>query len=320
MRTLAAVQRWLFRLGPDEDLPIVLTQRRIFILPTRGGVLYASVLAVMLIGAINYNLSLGHALVFLLAGLGLVAMVETFHNLFGLRLHPGRPEAVFAGDLARFPLQIENARRQGRRALEFSFEHQPAVTVDVPAEGQAVVAVPCAAQRRGRLDPGRVTLASRYPLGLFRAWSYPQPVFSCVVYPRPMRTPLPPLSSARHADNRHGDGGQEDFAGLRPRQASDPTRHVAWKAVARRSDEQPLLVKQFAGGAAEELWLDWSLTPADRGLEDRLSILAGWIVAAEELQVRYGLSLPGRRLAPAQGPKHRADCLHVLALYRDNDP
>ena len=77
MRTLAAVQRWLFRLGPDEDLPIVLTQRRIFILPTRGGVLYASVLAVMLIGAINYNLSLGHALVFLLAGLGLVAMVET---------------------------------------------------------------------------------------------------------------------------------------------------------------------------------------------------------------------------------------------------
>jgi hypothetical protein len=35
----------------------------------------------MLIGAINYNLSLGHALVFLLAGLGLVAMVHTFRNL-----------------------------------------------------------------------------------------------------------------------------------------------------------------------------------------------------------------------------------------------
>ena len=60
MRPLAAVQRWLFRLGRDEQVPIVLTQRRIFIVPTRGGVVFAIVLAVMLIGAINYNLSLGH--------------------------------------------------------------------------------------------------------------------------------------------------------------------------------------------------------------------------------------------------------------------
>jgi uncharacterized protein (DUF58 family) len=132
----------------------------------------------MLIGAINYNLSLGHALIFLLAGLGLVAMVHTFHNLFGLRLTPGRCEAAFAGDLARFPLQLENPRRQLRRALEFSFADQPTVTVDLPpGKGRATIAVPFATQRRGRLDPGRVTLATRYPLGLFRAWSYPYPPF-----------------------------------------------------------------------------------------------------------------------------------------------
>ena len=65
---------------------------------------------------------------------------------------------------------------------------------------------------------------------------------------------------------------------------------------------------------------DWSLTPTDRGLEDRLSILAGWIVAAEERQARYGLSLPGRRLAPAQVQAHRANCLQLLALFRHNDP
>ncbi|MCZ7653204.1 MAG: hypothetical protein M5R42_01390 [Rhodocyclaceae bacterium] len=35
----------------------------------------------MLIRAINYNLSLGYALIFLLAGLGLVALLRTFRNL-----------------------------------------------------------------------------------------------------------------------------------------------------------------------------------------------------------------------------------------------
>ena len=315
MRPLAAARRWLFRLGRDERLPIVLGQRRIFIVPTGAGFLFAIALAVMLIGAINYNLSLGHALVFLLAGLGLVAMVHTFHNLFGLRLTPGRAEATFAGDLARFPLHLENARGSSRRALEFSFTGQPSLTVDAPARARVTVAVPYATERRGRLDPGRVTLVTRYPLGLFRAWSYPHPIWSCLVYPRPLRTPLPTASFGTPIDHRRGESGQEDFAGLRPRQASDPTRHIAWKAVARRSDEQELLVKQFAGGASDELWLDWSQTAVDLGTEYRLSVLAGWVLTADEQQLRYGLRLPAQRIAPAQGTAHRTRCLQALALH-----
>ena len=315
MQALASFRRWLFRLARDEQLPISLGQRRIFIVPTRAGTVFAVVLAVMLIGAINYNLSLGHALIFLLVGLGIVAMVHTFHNLFGLQMAPGRVQPVFAGDLARFPLHLENARRQSRRALEFSFAGQAANCVDLPAEGRVTVAIACTTTRRGRLDPGRVTLASRYPLGLFRAWSYPHPTWSCVVYPRPIFTPLPAPSPNAHADHLDGDNGQEDFAGLRPRQISDPTRHIAWKAVARRSEEQALLVKQFAGGAAEELWLNWSQTPADRDPEERLSILAGWILAADDQQARYGLALPGTHIAPAQGDAHRASCLQSLALH-----
>ncbi len=315
MRPGEALQRWLFRVTRDEQLPIVLGQRRIFIVPTRAGGLFAIVLAVMLIGAINYNLSLGHALIFLLAGLGLVAMVHTFHNLFGLRLAPGRAEPTFAGDLARFPLQLENPRRQPRRALEFSFREQPVVRVDLAADGRATIAVPYATDRRGRLDPGRVTLATRYPLGLFRAWSDPYPHWACVVCPKPLRTPLPTPSPGAAADHHHGDSGQEDFAGLRPRQLSDPTRHIAWKAVARRSDEQALLIKQFAGGASDELWLEWSLTATHRSVEERLSILAGWVLTADEQQLRYGLQLPGQRIAPAQGQAHRNHCLQALALY-----
>ena len=315
MAVAAKLRQWLFRFGRDEQLPIVLTQRRIFIIPTKTGLLFAVVLVLMLIGAINYNLSLGHALVFLLGGLGMVAMVHTFRNLVALRLMPGRADRVFAGETARFTVHLENDRQQARRALDLSFGNSEAVSTDIPANASSTVAIPCPTQTRGLLDPGRITLSTRYPLGLFYAWSYPHPLFSCVVYPKPIATPLPISSVAAHTGHHHGERGQEDFSGLRVYQPNDSPRHIAWKAVARDFEHRPLLIKQFAGGASEELWFDLDLAPADASLETRLSILAGWILAAEAAHVRYGLDLPGQTIAPDQGDTHSNKCLEALALY-----
>ena len=72
----------------------------------------------MLTGAINYNLALGHALVFLLAGLALTGMVHAFRNLHGLTITPGRCTSVFAGEVAYFPLHLANDRNTPRLALE----------------------------------------------------------------------------------------------------------------------------------------------------------------------------------------------------------
>ena len=318
MSIVHSLRRWLFRFGPDEQRPIVLTQRRIFIVPTRSGVLFAVVLALMLIGAVNYNLSLGHALIFLLAGLGLVAMVHTFRNLVALRLTPGRVEPVFAGEVAHFQMHLENTRKHDRRALELGFGGNESVRTDLPAGQRTTVAIPCPAPKRGRLDPGRMTLSTCYPLGLFHAWSYPHPRLSCLVYPQPIETPLPASAAVAHNGQRHGDNGQEDFTGLRLRQPNDSPRHIAWKAVARDIDHRPLLIKQFAGGAAEELCFDYaSMVAGDQ--ETRLSILAGWVLAAEHLQIPYGLRLPGHQLAPKLGRSQRDACLEILALYGEEE-
>jgi len=315
MRLRERLEQWLFRFGRDERLPVVLTQRRVFILPTRAGLLYGIVLCVMQVGAINYNLSLGHALVFLLAGLGFVAMVHTFRNLLGLRVMPGKADPVFAGEDAFFVIHVENTLRQPRRALELAIANNSEVSLDIPPDEHASVAIPFATTRRGRLDPGRITLASRYPLGLFRAWSYPHPPLSCLVFPKPLETPLPLPSPGLKPAGSRGLSGQEDFSGLRERQPNDSPRHIAWKAVAHDIEHRPLLVKQFDGGAAEELWLDWKMTPSASDTETRLSLLAGWIVAAEREHRRYGLNIPGRIVAPDAGPAHRNTCLEALALH-----
>ena len=61
---------WQARLPRSDTL--LLTQRNIYILPTRAGLMFAATLMVLLLASINYQLNLGYVLTFLLAGSGVV--------------------------------------------------------------------------------------------------------------------------------------------------------------------------------------------------------------------------------------------------------
>jgi len=305
---------WLYGFSPPERGTVELVHRRVYIVPTRLGWFFGGTLLVLLVGSINYALSLGFALTFLLAGLGLAGMVHTARNLARIAVTAGRAEPVFAGESAQFRLYLDGRAAFDRPAiLARHVASGSQLVVDIPPQStaEAVLAVP--APKRGRVALGRVMLETRFPLGLFRAWSYLEPEARCVVYPRPERSPLPPFSGEAAAGALHTQTpGSDDFAGLRGYHRSDSPRHIAWKAVARSED---LLTKQFAGEAAAELWLDARLLPAGLGLEQRLSRLAGWVLAAERAGAHYGLRLPGVEIAPSRGDAHQAACLQALALY-----
>jgi len=314
LRSNARFKNWFYGFEPPERGAIVLGHRRVYIVPSRLGLLFGGTLLILLIGSINYALSLGFALTFLLAGLGLAGMVQTARNLAQLQVRAGRSDPVFAGESAQFLLSVAHAGDFDRpEILLRQLASGAQRTVDVPpaAAADAVLAVP--AERRGWLPLGRVMLETRFPLGLFLAWSYVEPDSRCLVYPRPERSPLPPLApSAQAGGARAHAQGSDDFSGLRAYQFSDSPRHVAWKSVA-RSDE--MLTKQFAGEAVAELWLDLADLPASLGIEARLSRLAGRVLAAERAAAHYGLRLPGIEFPPGCGEAHRAACLEALALF-----
>lgn len=313
MQALTAFKRWLFRLYGPEPAPIVLTQRRVYVLPTRAGLAYGLSLLFMLVGTINYNLSLGYALIFLLAGLGLVTLLHTFRNLVLLELSPGRVEPVFAGETAYFGLQLLNRRSQARFGLGLNLEGGETVSCDLPAHATSTVSLPRPAARRGWLRAGRATLQTRFPLGLVRAWSYIEPDMRCLVFPRPEpAAPPPPLSPGGVLARADGGRGCEDFSGLRGHQPADSPRHVAWKAAAR---EQTLLTKLFAGASLTQVWLDWNELPQGMDTEARLARLTRWLIDAHAQNLAYGLKLPGRQIPLGQGPRHYLDCLEALALH-----
>lgn len=311
------LDQWLFRLRGRERAPIVLVQRRVFVLPTTAGLAYGATVILLLIGSINYLLGLGFVLTFLLAGLGIVAILHTFRNLVHLAVEPGRAEPVFAGETARFVLALVNRRPDPRHGLRLAPTGRPPVVVDVPGNSTTAVELALPSQQRGWLYPGRITVDTVYPLGLIRAWSYVEPDLRVLVYPAPEAAPPPlPWPAGGLAGSRSTLAGSDDFAGLRAYQPSDSPRHIAWKSVAR---DGPLLTKQFAGGGAATLWLAWDDLPAGMSIEARLSRLTAHVLQADGAGLTYGLRLPGRVIGSGSGAPHLAACLEALALH-ERDP
>lgn len=310
---LRRVDRVLRPAAPTAPGGIVtLTQRDIYILPTRHGMLFTAVLVAMLLGAMNYNNNLGFFLTFLLGSMVIVSILHTYRNLAGLQLLGAKANPVYAGQQARFQLELRNNRPTARYALNLRTGKEHQATVDIPAGTTRSVAVHQPAPRRGRLPLGRVILESRYPLGLFRAWTYLKPDTQCIVFPRPAaRQPVPP-GGGRGGDHRPTDGaGVDDFRGFRDYRPGDSPRHIYWKALAR---EQGVCVKEFAATQTEVMWLEWDKTEGAH-VENRLSQLCRWVLDAGRSGQPFGLRLPMRTLPPAVGEDHLLRSLIALALF-----
>jgi uncharacterized protein (DUF58 family) len=162
------------------------------------------------------------------------------------------------------------------------------------------------------LRPERLLVSTRFPFGLFRAWSWFHLPLEAVVYPRAQGEQRPPPSRGpEHVGLEAQKRGEDDFRGFRSYHPGDSPRHIAWKALARGA---PLLVKEHAGASGAPLLFELDQVQA-RDLERRLSQIARWIVDAEHQARAFGLNLPGLHLAPATGAAQRRRCLTALALF-----
>jgi uncharacterized protein (DUF58 family) len=309
----------------DADTPREGTRlrfRRIYILPTRQGLGFALAVLVMLLGSINYGNALGYVLSFMLVGVGLVSMLHAVRNLAGLRLDADNSAPVFAQARARFALTVDNRGQRRRFGLLARIRSGAEPHGDdavhhfgIDADSVAHIELPSVAPRRGWYMPGPVTIATRFPFGLFRAWSRNNIGLRCLAYPRPQgQCPLPEPLAEENGEHGTLGAGEDEFAGLRDYRLGDSARRVHWKAVARG---QKVPVKIFSGAAAGVVWLRWQ-DLAGLDTEARLSQLSRWVVEADEKRLRYGLRIPGLRVPADVGEQHRHRCLAALALYEDS--
>ena len=295
----------------EDQLPVTIAARRLYILPTRAGLAFSLLLFVMLLAGINYSNSIAMLITFLLAGFALIAMHLTHRNLVGVVARAVAPVDAFAGEHGLLLVTLASAGKSRRFAIECEAEGSVRRAISLPEDGntRADVAVPLG--KRGRHMVTRIELSTTFPFGLFRAWTYLHLQVPLLAWPVPRgRHEAPPESSSGGEATSVHRAGDEEWAGLREFRSGDSPRQVAWGAYARG---RGLLVKTYQSPAAHFRTFD--LAAIQGGLEERLEQLSAWVMAAHARGERYGLKLGAREIAANGGSEHRKLCLDALALY-----
>ncbi|GIX36106.1 MAG: membrane protein [Lysobacteraceae bacterium] len=311
-RLLQAAERWLpalTRLRQPEALPILLHRRRLYVLPTAFGLGLGLLLAVMTLGALNYDNNPALILAFALASAAHTSLLQGYLALRGLRLAAVHAEPVHAGETLALQCHFDAVEPRERRGLELRREGRSAF-FSLPRDGGTVVTLQVPTRQRGWMAVGRIGVRTRRPLGLFVVWSWLHPQARVLVYPRPeaQAPPLPSPASEGRPQRRRSP--HEDLHGLRDYRRGDPVRIIAWK---RSAQAGRLVVREFETPAGRDVVLDWQAL-AGLGREQRIARLTRWLLEAERLGLRSELRLPHGRFGPDLGPRHRHRCLRELAL------
>lgn len=292
-----------------EPLPIHLHRRRIYVLPTAYGLFLAVLLAVMTLGALNYNNNPALILSFLMLSLMLSTLLRGYLNLSGVHLERIEAAPVHAGQPQRLHLHfVANSRRlrdgliveRNGHLTGFSLRDGAPLTVELEQ----------ATRHRGWLATGRLKLHSRQPLGLFEVWGWLHPDTRTLVWPALEKDPPSPPGSSGHARPRPQPGSQDEPIALRDYRQGDPIRQVAWKHSARMDR---LLVREYErpdGNQFQFSWDELAPLPSDA----RARRLARWLVEAERQGHATVLVMPTERFGPGQGQAHLHACFRALAL------
>jgi len=312
------VDAWWQSRSPRSD-SLLLTQRNVYILPTRAGMMFCFTLGVLLIASINYQLNLGYLLTFLLAGSGVVSMHMTHNTLRGLTLHLRPVGPVFAGDTARLEAVLSSPG-SARYGVGLRLQDASASTLgytNVPAGGQATLHLGYVPPQRGQHALPTLNAETRFPLGLFRAWAVWRPAMSQVVYPQPERpaSALPATRLVAGGTVQSHASSSGEFEGIRGYRRGDPLKGIAWKQAAKAmASGGDLVSRDSSTQSQQQLWFDWQSCGIG-GTEGRLSRLTAWIIEADRRDAAWGLSLPGCEIPIDQGEAHRRRALEALALW-----
>lgn len=289
-----------------------LTNKRLFIVPSRAGLGFLAVVVLLWLTGTNYENNVILGLAFFLTALFVVSIHHTFFNMSGLLVEGTRTDPCFLGEDGEIEIRVSCRSSTDKESIALKFDGGSITTVDLLNEHSVVVKLFTPGMQRGWYQPPRLMVESFYPLGIIRCWSWLVLDVPILVYPKPVAGDIPLSQSASHEGERLEEAGAEDFYGFKPYQTGVSPKHIAWKHYARG---QGLYSKEYASYREKSLWLDWE---ALEGLstEARLSRLCYWVIKLSSTQQPYGLRLPGLTIPPSVGVEHKHQILKTLALFR----
>ncbi len=303
--------RWVVRRSPPSDIK-TLTQRNVYIFPTKEGGMFAGLLLLLLLTAINYQSSLIYLFTFLLGALFVFSIIFCFKNLAGLNLSLVATNECFVNEQAVFSFVLKSKSNQYCESLNFALPQQPIKTVDVAASEVATLELSKRSTSRGPVTLGRIRLETVYPLGLIRAWTWLEFERPALIFPEPIKGDLLLSEGFRGEESAQGVAvkGEEELAGLRDYAVGDSPARIAWKHYASKGE---LYVKDFDGTPSSTCWLRYR-DYSGGNKEQRLSYLCHDVLNFSRKGLCFGVEFPGGVIEPSQGESHKMACLRALAM------
>ncbi len=307
--------QWFMSRLPKDPNHIILSRKRIYIIPSKLGYLFAIMLIVMLLASINYSASLGFMLTFILASMVLVIMLHTFKNLRHLHIKLDKAKNVFEGENLQFPVTLSSEDNSHFYSLFIRCSHFISQPLNLRPLEKDQCKISLLASKRGEVMFPQFRIFTSFPFGLFYSWTLVTPNNKTWVYPKPSNKAIPlpesqETSTSEHKGSKLGRG-TDDFHGMRPYQTGDSYKNIAWKSYAKG---QALQSKEFVSEITSDLWLDQNHLQFI-AIEDKLSQLCQWILDAHQQGLSYGLKLKTETINPGKGSAHRQLCLEALARY-----
>ncbi|WP_250658379.1 DUF58 domain-containing protein [Alkalimarinus coralli] len=303
--------QWIARRSPPSDMK-VLTHKNVYIFPTKEGGLYACLLALLLLTAINYQSSLIYLFVFFLGALFILSIILCFKNLSGLQVSLVKASENFANEDSFYTFTLKTKPSQYCESLGFVVPGQPTKKVDVSAAEVASLVLSKLSEHRGLVSLGRIKIETVYPLGLIRAWTWLEFETCALNFPIPNEGIRAPSDAVQGDETDAGIHckGEDELAGLRDYVVGDAPSRIAWKHYAAKGE---LYVKEFDGLTSSTRWLNYKdYVSGDK--EQRLSYLCHDVLSYSSKGQSFGMVFPGGVIEPSQGDEHKMSCLRALAL------
>ncbi len=317
--------KWLAKRLPAR-VQHVLSQRTIFILPTRFGLTYLGLVILLFVLGTNYQNNLILFSCFLLASLFLTTIWHSYANLSGLTITAKQATVTgFPTQIIALKITLNSTKR--RYALRLGFERNNPIKIN-KTNGLLDIQVPCCFVSRGVYSLPRLRIESQFPLGLIKTWSLVKFPTQLVVYPEPKK-PSPHwltmiMNGAKtlksSGENQQTSAEQwlpleqevDDFNQLTRYQPGESLSKVAWKQLAQK---QQWWSKQFQTTTSASYRFSLQQFQAIE-TELALQYLCYLLQQAETQQCFYGLTL-SRSVSTEinQGSAHLIGCLTLLAHY-----
>jgi uncharacterized protein (DUF58 family) len=294
---------------PKRAMDLTLKRKNIYLLPSRRGMFFLLAIVVIWVLGTNYQNNLALGLSYLLLAIFVVAIFESFRNMFGLHITIRQPHHNFCGSSVGITLQLSSSKHTSHRNIKLGFSRHEIASINVTDTPQEVT-LWWEVFTRGLEAPPPVRIWSRFPLQLIHVWAWFNCDATAVVYPKPVRQAQLVAPEYMGGGSTGLSLGSDEFYSLREYQPTDSSRHIAWKQYARGAN---LMTKTYSDPEGIETWLE--LAKNHKDLEVALGYLCYWVLTYSEENRRFGVLLPGTVIPPNSGKDHELNILWHLATY-----